>query len=171
VEKEIISEANKRSTEIEDLMSKLEKMISAADQEIDDIKNNLDSGNIPGEKLFIRTKEYKPKVSKVEGNISYIRTNNVVKVFTFEREKQLAGMIRSGVRLGCLRMDTAPGEAPAVVQKIQQPIERRNTVLKGTAEKQVEAKNKFLPPGNICSCKILHYMSHLPVNQQIFATN
>jgi hypothetical protein len=130
-------------------MSKLEKMTSLAEQEIDDLRNNLDSKIIQGEKLFIRTKEYKPKLSKVDGNIAYIRAHNVLKGFTFEQEKQLAGMIRSGIKLGCLRMDTAPEEASAVVQKTQQPLQQRNPVLKGAAEKQVEAKQKFLPPGSI----------------------
>jgi DNA repair exonuclease SbcCD ATPase subunit len=99
VEKEIVSEANKMYTEIEALMSKLEKMTSVTEQDIADLRNNLDSKIIQGEKLFIRTKEYKPKLRKVDGNISYIRTNNVLKSFTFEQEKQLAGMIRSGVTL------------------------------------------------------------------------
>jgi chromosome segregation ATPase len=149
VEKEIASEANKRFKEIEDLMSKLEKMTSVAEQEIDDLRNNLDSKIIQGEKLFVRTKECKPKLSKVDGNIAYIRAHNVLKGFTFEQEKQLAGMIRSGIKLGCLRMDTAPEEASTVVQKTQQPLQKRNPVLKGAAEKQVEAKQKFLPPGSI----------------------
>jgi hypothetical protein len=85
----------------------------------------------------------------MDGNIAYIRTNNVLKGFTFEQAEQLAGMIRSGIKLGCLRMDIAPDESSAVVQTTQQPLQQRNPVLKGAAEKQVETKQKFLPPGSI----------------------
>jgi hypothetical protein len=88
-------------------MYRLVKMISLAEQEIVDLRINIDLKIIQDEALFIRAKEYKPKLIKVDGNVAYVRTNNVLKGFTFEQEKQLAGMIRSGIKFECLKMDTA----------------------------------------------------------------
>jgi vacuolar-type H+-ATPase subunit I/STV1 len=150
VETEIIFEANKMAKQNDDILDQLEKMLSVAEQDIDDIRNNLDANMIQGVTLFIRTKEYKPKLSKSDESITLIRAQNAIRGFTFEQEKQLADLIKSSVKLGCLRRDTATDKEPTVIQKTNQPIETVKPVMTGaTADKQVEAKQSYLLTGNL----------------------
>jgi hypothetical protein len=150
VEKEIIFEANKMTKQNDDIIDQVEKMLSVAEQDIGDIRDNLDANMIQGETLFIRTKEYKPKLSKVDESVSLIRKKNVIRGFTFEQEKQLADMIKSGVKLGCLRRDHVTEEEPTVIKKSKLPIETVKPLMTNvTADKQVEAKQSYPLTGNV----------------------
>lgn len=86
MEKDIEIEARKISDDNELLLSEIEKNLEAVSDDINTIKEKMDTKLYHRETLFINMVECKPKIDAIEATFSDIKTKNEIRTYAFEPE-------------------------------------------------------------------------------------